>query len=70
MSFVDPKPLVCFHCDFGSGQRGMDSCRKCDGTGSIFLVGRRAFSNTREGYLEAVYAANHCEEDIAFDSVC
>ena len=50
------KPATCNHCDLGSGQRGMDNCSKCDGTGSVFLVGVRSFPNTREGYEEALEA--------------
>lgn len=30
----------CPHCDFSSGQRGMDRCTKCDGTGRISVVDR------------------------------
>lgn len=58
---IEPKATTCFRCDFGSGQRGMDSCPTCDGTGSIFRVGKKAFPNTQEGYREAVYALNDPE---------
>lgn len=47
----------CPHCDFGTGQRGMDSCGRCDGTGSIFRVGEKTYPNTKHGYLEACKAA-------------
>jgi hypothetical protein len=50
------KAYQCGHCDFGTGQRGMDRCAKCDGTGSVFIVGQRRFPNTKEGY-EAACAA-------------
>lgn len=46
----DLQPHSCPFCDFSSGYRGMDRCAKCDGTGSIFRVGTRVFSNTREGH--------------------
>jgi hypothetical protein len=61
VSIVEPKPSICGRCDFGSGQRGMDHCSTCDGTGSIFRVGLQVFPNTEEGYLEAVYALNDPE---------
>jgi hypothetical protein len=47
------KPFACFHCDFSSGQRGMDRCSVCKGTGSIFVVHGKTFSNTEEGYNAA-----------------
>lgn len=52
----DITPSTCPYCDFGSGQRGMDSCGKCDGTGSLFWVGRKFFPNTELGYNEAIAA--------------
>ena len=57
----DPKARQCRHCDFGSGQRGMDRCAKCDGTGSQFVVvdvygQRRVFPNTERGYKSACEA--------------
>lgn len=53
----DLTPSGCPFCDFSSGQRGMDRCAKCDGTGSVFLVNGRRFANTLEGYLEACQEA-------------
>ena len=50
---TDPKPATCPHCDFGTGQRGMDSCGKCDGVGSVFFVNGKMFPNTKEGYIAA-----------------
>jgi hypothetical protein len=52
----DPIPQVCPHCDFGSGQRGMDRCAKCDGSGSVFLVKGKLFPNTEDGFKAAVAA--------------
>lgn len=52
-----PKATGCSHCDFSSGTRGMDRCRRCDGTGSVFRVGEKSFPNTREGYEKACEAA-------------
>lgn len=49
----DLKPVGCDACDFCSGQRGMDTCGKCDGTGSVFWVNRRRFPNTKAGYINA-----------------
>lgn len=57
----DPEPETCPHCDFGSGQRGMDSCGKCRGTGSVFRVVNPKhpheswiFPNTKDGFEKAV----------------
>lgn len=58
---IEPKPTMCFHCDFGSGMRGMDSCSKCRGTGSVFRIGQATYPNTKEGYRTAVYALNDPE---------
>ncbi len=49
------KTVACGHCDFSSGTRGMDRCVKCDGAGSVFIVGKR-FPNTRDGYEAALEA--------------
>lgn len=49
----EPRVEVCCHCDFGSGHRGMDTCGKCDGTGSQLVVGSHRFPNTKKGYEEA-----------------
>lgn len=49
----EPKPYNCWHCDFSSGRRGMDRCGKCDGTGSVFMVGQKLFPNTEKGYEDA-----------------
>lgn len=49
----EPSAFTCDHCDFGSGQRGTDSCGKCGGTGSVFRVGARRYPNTRAGYIAA-----------------
>lgn len=51
---ADPVQQVCWRCDFGSGQRGMDRCRTCDGTGSVFRVGTVWFPSTKEGYDNAL----------------
>ena len=51
--YFEPGPRQCSHCDFGSGQRGMDRCSKCDGTGSVFFVAGQKFPNTEAGYLAA-----------------
>jgi hypothetical protein len=51
-AFEDDDPLVvmrCWHCDFGTGQRGCDRCSKCQGTGSLFWANGRAFPYTPEG---------------------
>lgn len=47
---LEPKARQCPHCDFGSGQRGMDRCGRCDGTGSVFWVLGQRFPNTKRGY--------------------
>lgn len=52
----EPKPRACPHCDFSSGQRGMDRCGLCKGTGSVFLAGGRYYANTKEGFEAAVKA--------------
>lgn len=49
----EPKPRACPRCDFSSGQRGMDRCHYCDGTGSVFLAGGRYHPNTKEGFEAA-----------------
>lgn len=53
----EPRIVHCTHCDFGTGMRGMDSCSKCKGTGSRFLVvadGKpHFFPNTEAGYGDA-----------------
>ena len=49
-----PIPRRCWFCDFGTGQRGMDLCGKRDGTGSVFVVNRKVFPNTAEGYADAL----------------
>lgn len=56
----DPIPEYCDRCDFSSGQRGMDRCAECDGTGSIFRVKGKTFPNTLAGYAWALAAM---EED-------
>lgn len=50
------KCIPCGHCDFSSGSRGMDRCGKCDGTGSVFVVGDQRFPNTLNGYQAALEA--------------
>ena len=52
-----PQPVRCYFCDFSSGYRGMNYCGKCEGTGSIFVVGDAIFPNTEEGYHSAVAAS-------------
>jgi DnaJ-class molecular chaperone len=54
----EPTPRECDgHCD--GGYRGMDSCGKCHGTGSVFRIGRangqgfKRFPNTKHGYADA-----------------
>ena len=54
--FDEPQPQVCPHCDFGSGQRGMDRCAKCDGSGSVFIVKGKLYPNTENGFKEALTA--------------
>lgn len=49
------KPITCHHCDFGSGQRGMDRCSKCGGTGSGFWANGSFYPNTKEGHDAAVH---------------
>jgi hypothetical protein len=49
----EPKPSACPYCDLSMGTRGMDRCRFCDGTGSVFWVKKRCFPNTKEGYDKA-----------------
>lgn len=51
--YFEPVPKQCSHCDFGTGQRGMDSCGKCGGTGSVFWVAQQRFPNTESGYMAA-----------------
>jgi DnaJ-class molecular chaperone len=58
----EPKPQRCHRCDFGSGQRGMDRCPTCDGTGSVFFVNGQFFPNTKEGY-EAALAKSEARDD-------
>lgn len=55
-SVDEPAGSGCNLCDLGHGTRGMDRCAKCDGTGSVFVVGTRTFPNTERGYMEAVLA--------------
>lgn len=47
---------ACPHCDFSCGQRGMDRCGKCDGTGAIYRVNGKIYPNTQEG-LDAALAS-------------
>lgn len=61
MSIIEPKSITCFRCDFGSGQRGMDFCGRCGGTGSGFHVGPKFFPNTKQGYINATCALNDPE---------
>lgn len=49
----EPKPIACVHCDFSSGQRGMDTCGKCDGTGSLLAYHGRYYPNTEKGWKKA-----------------
>ena len=65
----DPDPVTCPHCDFGSGQRGMDRCARCDGIGSVFRVAGKTFLNTRDGYVAAV-AAMKSQADETFLDRC
>lgn len=48
------KPAACIACDLASGQRGMDTCGKCQGTGSGFYVASAFYPNTQLGYLHAL----------------
>ena len=51
------QPQTCWHCDFfGCGQRGMDRCPRCDGTGSVFIVGGATYPHTRDGFDRATDA--------------
>ena len=58
----EPTITRCWYCDFGAGRRGMDTCRFCKGTGSLFIVkldnggSIRTFPNTKEGHELAVFA--------------
>jgi hypothetical protein len=52
----EPKPVRCWHCDFASGYRGMDSCGKCKGTGSLLAFNGEWYPNTKEGYEDALRA--------------
>lgn len=54
--YPEPKARTCHRCDFGSGQRGMDRCATCKGTGSVFRVGTQYYPNTETGYVEAAKA--------------
>jgi hypothetical protein len=54
MAEIEPRPIRCRHCDFGTGQRGMDRCPKCDGTGSQLVYRGRLYPNTKEGYDRAI----------------
>lgn len=51
--YFEPVTRQCDHCDFGSGYRGMDSCGRCRGTGSVFWVAGQRFPNTERGYKQA-----------------
>lgn len=62
-SVRDPQPVACGFCDFSSGQRGMDRCGKCDGTGSVFRVGLRIYPNTDQGFEKARAALNPHVQD-------
>lgn len=53
---LHPRAATCPHCDFGSGMRGMDSCGKCSGTGSVFRVLGILYANTERGYISACQA--------------
>lgn len=53
---IELKPSPCVVCDFQTGRRGMDRCRSCDGTGSVFWVGGCCYPNTEVGHQEAVEA--------------
>jgi len=59
-----PHAVRCPHCDFGTGQRGMDRCAKCSGVGSVFIVLDILFDNTEKGYREACeFKLSKFEED-------
>lgn len=60
---IEPKPMTCNICDFGTGTRGMDRCSRCDGTGSVFFVRGHFYPNTKEGYENALFAQS--EDPIA-----
>ena len=49
------KPQSCPKC-VGHGQKGMDHCHTCDGTGSIFDVDGVKYPNTAQGHQQAAYA--------------
>lgn len=53
-----PVAYPCGRCDFSSGQRGMDRCSACGGTGSVFKVLALSFPNTKEGYEKALKHLN------------
>ena len=55
MSETELKPQSCPRC-WGHGQKGMDYCHACDGTGSVFDVAGVQYPNTRAGYEQAAGA--------------
>ena len=55
----DIRIVQCHHCDFGSGQRGMDRCGKCDGTGAQWAYGAQRFVGTSAGHIQALDAAGY-----------
>ncbi len=58
-----PIPTCCNHCDFHSGQRGMDRCAKCGGTGSQLLAANQRFPNTEQGYKAAIAAIDAAQQE-------
>jgi hypothetical protein len=46
----------CHHCDFSSGQRGMDMCSKCDGSGGLLvhIPTKSWYANTKAGWDQMV----------------
>jgi hypothetical protein len=50
MSFLVPRPSPCPEC---KGRVGMDYCKTCENTGTVFRVSGKTYPDTREGYNQA-----------------
>lgn len=59
------RAVHCSHCDFSSGQRGMDSCSKCRGAGSVLVFSATGdhYPNTREGWVKMIKAHPEIPDD-------
>ena len=51
MTFYVPRPVPCPACKHG--RVGMDCCKTCEGTGTVYKVRGKLFPDTREGYERA-----------------